>query len=113
MTMNLNAIVTVKGPLFSKKIKGVVEAAIIEESIDKIRERLTRKGAQGSGGKGIGVRRNTVTSRKQGMEAEIESTLIKPRTKGTAYVRKNMGIAKAMTPRVVRAVAKRVVEELN
>lgn len=107
-----NIDVTIKGPFFNKKISKVVQDAIVQEAVEKIGDRLTRKGTQGSGGKGLGVRRNTVTRKRGGLGEQVASTLRRPRTKGTSYIRKNMGIAKAMAPRVLRKTAQRIVGEL-
>lgn len=111
--MRRNVEVTIRGPYFDKRIDKVVEQAIVQEGIEKVGERLTRKGAQGSGGKGLGVKRNVVRRTKHGMEEEIASTLRRPRTKGTAWTRKNMGIAKAMLPRVLKKTSARIVGELS
>ncbi len=105
--------VTVRGPLFDKKIEGVVKDAIIEETIGKIGDRLMRKGEQGSGGRGLGVKRNVVTSRRDEMTLRVFTSRKFPRTKGTAWQRKNVAIAKAMAPFVLRKTARRIVSELG
>ena len=110
--MNLSLDVTIKGPLVTKKVDKVVKDAIVAESLEKIRDRLTRKGAQGSGGKGLGVKRNIITNAFRGLELEVDSTRIYPRTRGTAWLRKNTAIVKAMAPRVLRKTAARIVDEL-
>lgn len=113
--MSLNIDVTVRGPLFEKKVDETVRRAIAEEGLDKIAERLTRKGAQGSGGKGVGVKRNAVTQQRRASELTVDtlSTRVFPRTRGTSWLKKNSGIARAMAPRVLRKVAQRIVGELG
>lgn len=108
-----NVEVTITGKFFDKKIDKVVEDAIVQEAVTKVGERLTRRGALGSGGKGITVKKNVVTRRVGGMEETIASTLKGKRTKGNAWVGKNMGIAKGMLPRVLRKTATRITSELN
>lgn len=110
--MNINATVTLKGPLFEKKIDDVVKKAIIEETLQKVNERMGRKGPQGSGGKGLGVKRNIVDRKLTGLELKVDTTKIRPRTKGTSWQRKNVSIIKAMVPRVVRKTAQRIASEL-
>lgn len=109
----MNIKVTVKGPLFNKKISDVVENAIIEEALNKIEDRLSRKGAQGSGGRGLGVQRNEITNARTRLELRVFSSRKFPRTKGTAWQRKNVAIVRAMAPRVLRSVAKRTASELG
>jgi hypothetical protein len=104
--MNLTATVTLKGPLFEKKITPIVEQAIIRESLHKFEERMNR------GGKGVGSKRNTVTQKREELVLTAETTLIRPRTRGTAWQKKNVGIVKAMAPRVLRATALRITEQL-
>lgn len=110
--MNITANVTVKGPMFTKRIDSVVKQAIIEETLKKVDERMGRKGVQGSGGKGLGVRRNIVSRKLTGLELTVDSTTIAPRTRGTAWQKKNVRIIKAMVPRVVRKTALRIASEL-
>lgn len=104
--------VNLKGPLFTKKIDDVVKKAIVEETLQKVDQRLGRKGAQGSGGKGLGVKRNIVDRKLTGLELTVDTTKIRPRTKGTSWQKKNVAIAKAMIPRVVRKTALRIASEL-
>lgn len=106
--------VVVRGPLFSKKIDAVVKRALIAEVLEKIEVRLKR------GGKGMGAKRNIVTAEMafghvaaQAVGMEVKSTKKYPRTKGTAWVSKNVAIARAMAPRVLRKAARRMVGELN
>lgn len=106
MAIDINVKVT--GGLFSKDIPKVVRAAVYEEAIDKIATRMER------GGKGIGAKRNRITrQQREELRETITSTRYWPRTKGTSWQRKNIGIAKAMAPRVLNAYARRVVRELG
>jgi hypothetical protein len=110
--LNLSIDVTIKGGLVSKKVDAVVKKAIVEETLQKISERLGRKGAQGSGGKGLGVKRNIVDRQLSDISLEVDTTKIWPRTKGTSWNRENVAIVKAMAPRVLRKTAARIVDEL-
>lgn len=57
-------------------------------------------------GRGLGAQRNQLTSTINPMGARILSTLNYPRQTGSAWQRKNQGIANAMAPRVVdRAIS--------
>ena len=107
MTEPIMVSVRLRGPLFTKRITPLVEAAILSEALEKIGERMER------GGKGLGAKRNVVTLRRNALTLEAASTLRRPRTKGTAWTRKNVGIVRAMAPRVLNAVARRVVAELT
>lgn len=105
--MSVTMDVKLRGPMFEGKISSKVERAILEEGVEKIGQRMER------GGRGLGAKRNTITRRVRGrMESEARSTRRAPRTKGTAWLRKNEQVGKAMAPRVLRAVAKRIVSEI-
>lgn len=110
--------VTIRGPLFDKKIEGVIYAAIVEESLQKIAERIERplKGAPGRG-KGQGRKVNRITSRYGRLTLTASSTLrdpavrrqsipsfgrgagrrpnpaFNPRSVGTSWVQKHIGSA--------------------
>jgi len=105
--------VTLRGGLFGKDIPRIVQKQLVREVIVKVDERMGRKGPQGSGGSGIGVKRNTVSRQPDGLQLTVSSTLNRPRVKGTAWQRKNIGIIKAMAPRVVRKAAERIAEEMG
>jgi hypothetical protein len=96
--------VTLKGHLFEKKIDDTIKRALVEEVLMKVDERAQRQG------KGLGAQRNRVERRLRGTELEIDTTRIWPRTKGTAWTRKQIAITKAMAPRVMRKAAQRIVE---
>lgn len=106
--------VVVRGPLFDKKITQVVKTAMVDECLKKIEKRMKR------GGKGAGAKQNIVTAEMafgaaamNAVGMEVASTLRRPRTKGKAWVRKNVAIARAMAPRVLRKAARRMVAELG
>ena len=99
--------VTLKGPLFSKKIDQVVKAAMIEETLEKIGQRMER------GGKGLGAKRNIISRQTAALEMGVQSTRHFPRTRGTAWTQKNVAIVKAMAPRVLRKAALRIAGELS
>lgn len=99
--------VTLKGPLFTKKIDDVVKRQLVAEVLTKVEERTRRQG------KGLGARRNTISHERDGLELNVESTRNWPRTKGTSWQKKNIGIVKAMAPRVMRKAAQRITEELS
>jgi hypothetical protein len=107
----LDVTVTLKGPLFSSNLINRNRRALQEEVIRKVGERMNRRGQRGSGGKGLGVERNVVTQEQRSeLELLVESTRRWPRTKGTSWQRKNIGIVKSMAPRVLRKAALRIAE---
>ena len=107
--MSVDITVKLTGPLFSKSVDAVVKRAIVEEALDKVDERMERSAR----GRGEGRKRNTVTRERRDLVLSVNSTLIRPRTTGRAWTSKNMGIIKAMTPRVLRKVAQRAAEGLS
>ena len=118
MAMPITVNVKVTGGLFKRNIPQTARDALVGETLDTIHKRLMRNGRFGSGGKGRGVRRNTVDyfvdyDRGTPFALEISSTLNPPRTKGTKWLRKNVAITKAMAPRVLRKAAQRMVSDLS
>ncbi len=110
--------VKIYGPMFSKRIDATVQEAIITEGIDRVAERLMRKGPKGSGGRGLGVRRNTIHEvRAYALRLDTISTAGGrehwPRAKGTTWVAKNVAIVRSMLPRVLRKIGRRVAKELG
>ena len=103
----INVGVTITGPLFKKKISDEVKGALVAEVLEKVGKRMER------GGKGLGAKRNIVSRETSGLVMEVDTTKHRPRTKGKAWARKNVGIAKSMARRVLRKAAKRIVEELG
>lgn len=109
----IDVTVTFKGGLFKKDIPATTRRVLRQEVIDKVHARLMRKGAQGSGGRGKGVLRNTVSDRVGDMEVRVASTLRSPRTRGTKWIGKNIAITKSMAPRVLRRAAERLAAEMG
>ena len=103
--------VTLRGPLFSKNIRGEVRDAILAEAMEKFEKRVRRKGRK------IGRKRNPIGpgdfSGRDVMVLEMTSTLNWPRASGGSWTRKNIAAIKAMSPRVLRSVANRIVMELS
>ena len=62
------------------------------------------------GGKGVGAKRNTLSSEIKPLSVEVETTLHYPRMKGSSWGDKNWKIAKGMSPRVLRKMIKRIKE---
>lgn len=108
MTVAMNISVTVKGGLFRQAARAVVEQQVLTEVLSKVEERTAR------GGRGIGAQRNTIRHDHNGaLELTVSSTRVWPRTRGTAWQRKNMSVIRAMAPRVARKAAQRIAEELG
>lgn len=70
---------------------------------DSIVERI-----EGRPGKGLGAKRNTLTSAVEPLSATVQTSLNYPRTKGTSWGRKNEGIVKSMAPRVMKKAVQRM-----
>lgn len=114
MSAPLDITVSVNGGIFKRDIRRTARQAVYEEALQKIDQRLMRRGIYGSGGKGRGVRRNIVEhARDDDLAIEVSSTLRWPRTKGTTWTKKNVAIVKAMAPRVLRKAADRIVQEMG
>lgn len=108
MAAAIDITVKVNGGLFKRNISRSVRDAVYQEAVQKIATRMER------GGKGLGSKRNTVTQAPDGdLQARVSSTRIYPRTKGTSWQRKNIAIAKAMSGRVLRKAAERIVNEMS
>ena len=103
--------VTLRGPLFEKKISKVIERQIIEQAMVKFEKRVRRKG------KRIGRKRNPIGPGDlhlgKGVVMELHSTKNWPRTTGYSWTHKNVAAIKAMAPRVLRKLAKEIVGELG
>lgn len=104
-------VITLRGPLFTKRIDKVVQAAIIAEAMEKFEKRITRKGRK------IGRKRNPIgpgdLSKGKTTTLTMTSSLNWPRTSGGKWTQKNVAAVKAMRGRVLRKVAKRIVAELG
>lgn len=114
--------VALNGPLFSQNVGAVVQNAIVAEALTKVEERMERSARVrvSKGRRLVGNPRNRISQRLQGPTLEIASTLIPPRTRGTAWVRKHLGtpgygkgIIGAMLPNVLRKLGRRIAEELG
>ncbi len=103
--------ITLRGPLFKKRISKVVERQILSEAMPKFEKRVRRKG------KKIGRKRNPIGPGRMalggGVTMELTSSTNWPRTTGRAWTRKNVAAIKAMAPRVLRKLAKQIVGELG
>jgi len=108
MVMNMNVRIETNGGIFTKNMRRVVEEAVGAEIITKIEERTRR------GGRGLAAQRNTIThERHADNELQIVSTAIWPRVTGRAWAGKNIGIIRAMAPRVARRTVERIAAELG
>lgn len=99
--------VTLRGGLFGKNIPRAVEESLAGEVLAKVEERTRRQG------KGIGAQRNTISHDRDGLALRISSTLRFPRSRGSAWQRKNMAIIRSMAPRVMRKAAERIAREMG
>ena len=103
--------VTLRGPLFTKKINKVIERQILSEAMPKFEKRVRRKG------KKIGRKRNPIGPGSfalgGGVEMTMTSTKNWPRTVGSTWTAKNVAAIKAMAPRVLRKLAREIVGELG
>ena len=120
--------VTLRGPLFTKKIDKVVQDAIIAHTMKKIDERVTRVVKRKKKGT-LGRRRNPIPAGKLNRQPPtfgvgvlqfggnvsltFKSTTIWPRTTGRSWQDKNIAIIKSMAPRVMRKTAKKIAAELS
>jgi hypothetical protein len=103
--------VNIRGPLFDKRIDRVVQQQIIREAMPKFEKRLRRRGRR------IGRRNNPIRPGEltlgRGATMVMTSTLHHPRTTGSSWQGKNIAIVKAMAPRVLRSLARKLVGELG
>lgn len=103
--------VTLRGPLFEKKITKVIERQIVTQAMPKFEKRVRRKGRR------IGRKRNPIGPGDLhlggGVVMEMHSTLHRPRTSGRAWTAKNVAAIKSMAPRVLRKLAREIVGELG
>ncbi len=119
--------VTLRGPLFEKKIDKVVEAAIIEYTMRRIEKRVRRVPKRKK--HTLGRRRNPIGPGKLdrnpptfglgslefggNVSMTFKSTTRRPRKTGRAWQAKNVAIIKSMAPRVMRAMAKQIAANLS
>ena len=116
MPVSMNVNVTLRGPLFTKKIDNTVKKVILDEGIERIgkeiidkTERLKRKKVGG-----MGAKRNPIDRRTTGLAMTVTSSVGKwPRMSGGKWTYKNIGIIKGMAPRVMNKIAQRIISELG
>ncbi len=111
--------VTLRGPLFSKQISPTIRRQIMTEAMPKFNKRITRRGRK------VGRKRNPIPPGREwnagfglltlgrGVAMKWDSTTRHPRTTGKTWQRKNVAIIKAMAPRVLRSLARKIVGELG
>ena len=76
----------------------------IHDALETFKKRVERQG------KGMGASRNTLSPEIRETGLRVESSLVYPRTVGTAWGRKNERILKGMGPRVMRKTVQRIQE---
>lgn len=69
-------------------------------------KRFMRKGRK----RGMGAKRNLLSSKVEDLSVIVESSLNYPRTVGEAWGKENWKIANAMAPRVLKKMVKRIQE---
>ncbi len=114
--------ITLRGPLFEKKIDKVVQDAIIGEAMLKFEKRIkepSRKAQKRRGFRKNPLRTVELKGRGGGLASSSVSLVIAsptgnfPRMSGSSWTRKNIAAVKAMRGRVLRSVAKKIVAELS
>ncbi|MGE0057006.1 MAG: hypothetical protein AB7P33_09845 [Dehalococcoidia bacterium] len=73
-----------------------------EAGLDTIEKRMLR------GGKGLGAKRNTVSSERLVLSRRVQSTDNWPRVTGRSWRDKQVALFKAMSPRVARSIIKKI-----
>lgn len=126
--LSVNTKVVIGGPLFSKDTSAIVKAAATEEALGTLADRImmtgkrfsvsgvvptSKKTGKQTRGRGLGVMRNTLADRRETMKVTISSTLISPRTVGSAWTKYNLAIAKSLVPRAANKAAARITAELG
>jgi hypothetical protein len=97
--------------MFEKRIDRVMQQSIIEQAMPKFEKRLRRKGRR------IGRRNNPIRPGELtlggGVTLVMTSSLHHPRRTGRSWQGKNVAIVKAMAPRVLRSLGRKMVAELG
>lgn len=98
--------VQVKGldELVQKTQWDVLAQPEFDAALESFGKRMERQG------KGLGAQRNSIRRETQSLGARAESTLNYPRTRGSAWQRKQEGALKSMAPRVLNKMVKRIEE---
>lgn len=86
--------------------KNLDAEVLVQPEIDDARDTIVTRIQRG--GKGLGAKRNTLSAATLPLSARVTTSLIYPRTTGTSWQRKNEAIVKAMGPRVVNKMVKRI-----
>lgn len=107
MAVGIDVTVRLRGGLFWKNIPKVVQRQLVAEVLTKLEQRTQRQG------KGLGARKNTVTHSMDGLTLKLATTRIAPRTTGKSHQRKNIGVVRAMAPRVMKKAAERIAAEMG
>lgn len=95
--------VTIKGlNELMQKLKGsALYEPEVEEALSTVENRVLRQG------KGLGAQRNVLAVSQSPLARTVTTSLNSPRTTGSSWTRKNIGIFRAMAPNVIRkAIAK-------
>jgi len=105
--------VDLKGPFFAARIDDATRRAIVGEVLDKAEQRMMRRARSPKAGR----KNNTLSSRRHQSAAEqsvsVDTTLNYPRTKGTSWLRYNVGAVRKLAPNVIRAAGRRIARELG
>lgn len=108
-------IVTLRGPLFEKKINKTIERQIITQAMAKFEKRVRRPSKKAQ--KRIGFKRNPINRGDlhlgRGVAMELHSPTNWPRTTGYAWTNANIAAIKRMAPNVLRKLAREIVAELG
>lgn len=120
--VNVQFDVALSGPIFSPGIDETIKRVIVDETLNKVDERIERssKARRSKGRILVTNPKNRVTRRRQDLTLEATTTLIGRRNTGRSWVRKHLGspgygkgIIGAMLPRVLRKTARRLAEEMG
>ncbi len=119
--------VTLRGPLFEKKIDKEIQDAIVWYALKRIEKRMRFVPKRVK--KALGRHRNPIGPGKLNkkpptfglgtlqfggnVSMTFASTTIRPRRSGKSWQKKNVAIIKSMAPRVMRKTAKRIAAILS
>lgn len=74
----------------------------VDDALRTVETRVLRQG------KGLGAERNTLSSELYPLQMRVESTTVWPRTRGTSWGRKNVGIVRSTLTRALTAAVGRM-----